>query len=83
MTQKIYCILNAEEAEEKVGTFGYCSNNLASLEEALKKERTNLSVFYTRLDSVLGRKSERRFCTKNGNFALFCPLDLNYEEKRY
>lgn len=77
----IYSAVDAERAEE--GTYGYFSNTLAPLKESLKKGKTNLYVLYTRLDSVLDPKFERRFCTKNGNFALFCPLGNYFEEKRY
>lgn len=77
----IYSAVDADRAEE--GTYGYFSNALAPLKESLEKRKINLSVVYARLEVVLNEKFERRFCTNQGNFALFCPLGNSFEEKRF
>lgn len=76
----VYSTVNADEAPL---WYGYAANNIASLKRAVEKESINLKVFYTRLDSVLSGEYERRFCTPQGNFALFYPLDKPCEKVRY
>ena len=58
-----------------VGTYGYFSNNLASLKQAVEKTKTNLYTFYERLSKIEDTNWERRFTCSIASFALFYPMD--------
>lgn len=78
--ENVYSAVNADSAP---CLYGYASNNIEAIKQAVDKERINLSAVYTRLDCVLEEKYERRFCTKQGNFSLLYPVDINFTEGRY
>lgn len=77
----LFSMVNAAEAP--LYCYGYLTNTIGDLKDALKRKKTTLKVIYTRLEAVLDESNERRFSTKNGNFAIFYYMDSFPEEKRY
>ena len=71
--------LNADKAD--ISTYGYFSNDIESLERAVKTGRRNLHTVYDRLRAVLKPSLERRFCAETGNFSLYYPIDKINEQR--
>lgn len=76
----VYSAVNAEKAPD---CYGYFSNTMGALRQSVDRQRINLNTVYTRLEGVFEEKFERRFCTSQGNFALFYPVDGTFTRGRY
>lgn len=57
--EKMLSVINAEKAEPLM--YGYFSNTVASLRQAVEDKRINLKVIYARLEDILDDSNERRF----------------------
>lgn len=71
--QNVRTTITANKAD--IGKYGYFSNNLASLERAITKSKTNMQTIYDRLNTIEDSKWERRFTCSVATFALFYPID--------
>ena len=71
--------VNAETAE--MFSYGYFSNDIASLKEAIKEERSSFKVVYTMLNGVFEESREKRFSCAFGVFALYYPVDKVNRER--
>ena len=71
---KIYSCVDANEVTE--GSWGYFSNDLAHMKQALKNHKINAYTYYDRLDKVLPEHEPRRFSSADSRllFSIFCPM---------
>ena len=79
--ENILTTVNAEKAVKY--SYGYFSNNLESLESAIKNDKQNMRTVYAMLKEVFKPSEERRFYCECGCFSLFYPTDENINGKRY